>query len=57
MSAGRRHHEHMMCGGGGAKEGRKGAVEDDISMMRIVALINHGGCHHPMATMGLHPRQ
>ncbi len=47
----------MMCGGGGAKEGMKGAREDDFSMMQIAALKDHGGRRHPTATTGSHFQQ
>jgi hypothetical protein len=44
----------MMRGGGGGKIGGIGIGGDDSYNRQVRTLIDHGGCHRPMATMGPH---
>jgi hypothetical protein len=45
-----------MCGGSGGEIGGRGAGGDDSYNRQVRASIDHGGCGHPMATMGPHSR-
>jgi hypothetical protein len=44
----------MMSGGGGGKIGGIETGGDNFYNRQVHTLINHGGCRHPMATMGPH---
>jgi hypothetical protein len=44
----------MMRGDGGGAEGRIGAGGEVFGLMQFCTSINHGGPHHPMATMRPH---
>ncbi len=49
-------HGGMICGSGGGEIGGRGTGGDDSYNRKICTSINHGGCHRPMAAMGLHSR-
>jgi hypothetical protein len=50
-------HGGMMCGSGGGAEGGIEAGGEVFCSMKILALINHGGCRRPTATMRPHSQR